>query len=217
MTTTTAHPSPDDQTIDLSDVEPIPGAGDLADTDTARTLADLAYSLVSGDSPDILDTFMEQTTDDDLLTVAADFADWAAAWMDESFDADQSKVSAFVSELAADLFDQVWPAYDPDGLVPDPDKADAALSFVGAGLFWGFMADAEIVTEDKANKWSALWYSIIVDPYIRTAYKEPLEPPSDAGTADLDAAMETHREPTVAETSSVLTTEPPVATPESDW
>jgi hypothetical protein len=209
MTITAENPSPDDQSIDLSDLEPIPGAGDLADAETARTLADLAYSLVSGDSPDTLDRFMEQpTADSDLLTVAADFADWAAAWMDESFDADQSKVSAFVSELAADLFDQVWPAYDPDGMVPEQTKADAALSFVGASLFWGFMADAEIVPEDKANKWSALWYSIIVDPYIRTAYgaKEPVTEPTQTPTPTPPAAS-----------APVLTTEPPAAIPDSDW
>jgi len=216
--TQTPDPTPDNparepDVIDLSIIEPIPNAGDLADHDVARSLADMAYSLVSGDSPDGLDEFLSRTEDPDVLNVAADFGDWAAAWMDEGFEGDPDRVQTFVSETAAELLDQIWPAYDPDDLVPDTIKADAALSFVGASLFWGFMADAEIVTDDQAHAWSSLWFSIIVDPHIRAVY-EPV--PSDVLEPGEPAVEQDQASPPVGSVSDMLTTEPPVDTG-SDW
>jgi len=181
-----------DDVVDLSIIEPIPNTGDLADHDIARSISNMAYSLAAGDSPEVLDEFLERTTDADVIQVAANFATWAGEWMADAWGDDQDQVQAFLSETAAELVDQIWPAYDPDNLVSAPDKVDAALSFVGASLFWGFMADAEIVNDDQAHAWSALWFSIIADPYIRRAYAPP---PEDTAPAPVQSPIEAQRPP----------------------
>jgi len=196
---------PDSRVVDLSIIEAIPNAGDLADLELARHLSQLAYDLLAG--PDnALDRFIAAVDDPDALNIAADYADWAGEWVKESFDNDSAALEAFVTETAHELMEMVWPAYDPNDLVPQVDKDATGPRLVGTSLFWGFMTDSEIVTEEQASAWSALWFSAVVDPAVRQVYDTEADredaPATDSATPPEPPAPEPAPPPSALQPSA---------------
>lgn len=183
--------------VDLSIIEAIPNAGDLADLEVARRLSQLAYDLLAGPD-DALDRFIASVDDPDALNVAADYADWAGEWVKDAFGDDGAALEAFLDETARELVEMVWPAYDPDDLVPGVDKDATGPQLVGTSLFWGFMSEGGIVTDEQASVWSALWFSAVVDPAVRQVYDTGGQEDLDQGAGVDGAAPAAPAEPAQA-------------------
>ncbi len=136
------------------------GLPDLTDASLARSLPLAILSLAIGATTPCLQEFLDNPVNGGVLPVLERFRQWSD---DNVAVAGLDAWLGYLADSRATALANLWAVYDPEGFVEEIVRDAAGDEVLGVALWFSYLADAGVLSEDDESKWCNLWDWFIVE------------------------------------------------------